>query len=56
MYFFRKFFYWFYPTNPKFCHTDEGKSIRKIIFWMVMLHAIFSLVSMTIIGFYSMVM
>ena len=55
MYLIKKFFYWFYPAQPKFCHTEEGKTLRRIMCWQVGLHTTAALISLAIIGFFSMI-
>jgi len=54
MYIIKKFFYWFYPTRPKFCHTPEGHKMRSVMAFQVLFHIVFALMSLTMIGFYSM--
>ena len=51
----RKLFYYFYPTNQKYADTKEGDRLRMILGWCVFFHTVFFLVSLTVIGFKSMI-
>lgn len=51
----RRLFFWFYPSRPKFTHTEQGRSMRSTMLWMVVMHWIFFLVAFTFIGFKPMI-
>lgn len=43
-----------YPSKPKETDTEEGDSLRRALGWSTFLHGLFFLMSLTTIGFISM--
>ena len=50
----RKCFFRLYPNKPKPAETAQGLHLRRVLKWLTVCHIISFLVSLTVIGFFSM--